>query len=245
VVNYVENHDNLTLFDVNALKLPKGTPPAERARVQVLALATVAFSQGIAYFHAGAEILRSKSLDRNSFNSGDAFNRLDWSLHHNGFGIGLPPAEDNAASWEVMRTALADPSVSPSPALIGWTRDAFLDLLRIRASSPLLRLADAAEIRRRLHFAPDGPEADGTVVGAWIDGDGMRGAGARRLAYFINAGTAPATVRVPALAGDVFVLHPVHRGGEAADPRPREARYDAADGSFRVPARTAVVFVAP
>ncbi len=245
VVNYVENHDNLTLFDANALKLPAGTPAAERARVQVLALATVAFSQGIAYFHAGAEILRSKSLDRNSFNSGDAFNRIDWSLAGNGFGTGLPPAEDNGSSWEVMRAVLADPSVPPSPAEIGWTRDAFLDLLRIRSASPLLRLADAAEVRRRLHFAPAGPEADGTVVGAWLDGEGLAGAGARRLAYFINAGATAATVRVPALAGLSFELHPVHTADEAADLRPRTARYDAADGAFRVPARTAVVFVAP
>ena len=35
-----------------------------------LALALVAFSQGIAFFHAGDEILRSKSLDRDSYNSG-------------------------------------------------------------------------------------------------------------------------------------------------------------------------------
>jgi hypothetical protein len=29
----------------------------------------VAFSQGIAYFHAGQEMLRSKSMDRNSYDS--------------------------------------------------------------------------------------------------------------------------------------------------------------------------------
>ena len=148
----------------------------------MLALATVAFAQGIAYFHAGGEILRSKSLDRNSFNSGDAFNRIDWTLRDNGFGLGLPPAEDNATSWDAMREVLADPSVRPAPADIAWTRDAFLDLLRIRAAEPLLRLADAAEVRARLHPAPAGAEADGRVVGA----------GPSRLAYFINAGTAPA-----------------------------------------------------
>lgn len=93
VVDYVENHDNPTLFDINALKLPLDTSSHDRARVQILALATVAFSQGVAYFHAGGELLRSKSLDRNSFNSGDAFNRLDWSGQSNQFGIGLPPSE--------------------------------------------------------------------------------------------------------------------------------------------------------
>ncbi len=91
VVNYVENHDNQTLFDNHVFKLPLGTPREDRARVQVLALATTTFSQGVAYFHAGVELLRSKSLDRNSYNSGDWFNRLDWRAQDNGFGGGLHP----------------------------------------------------------------------------------------------------------------------------------------------------------
>ena len=79
VVNYVENHDNPTLWDVDALKLPAGTSAEDRARVQLLGAAFIAFSQGIAYFHAGIDVLRSKSLDRNSFDSGDWFNRIDWT----------------------------------------------------------------------------------------------------------------------------------------------------------------------
>jgi hypothetical protein len=45
------------------------------------------------------------------------------------------------------------------------------------------------------------------------------------------------------LAGKTFVLHPVHRATGAADMRAREAVWEAAAGSFTVPARTAVVFV--
>jgi hypothetical protein len=41
-----------------------------RVRRCQLASALVAFSQGVAFFHAGDEILRSKSLDRDSYNSG-------------------------------------------------------------------------------------------------------------------------------------------------------------------------------
>ena len=52
VVNYVENHDNLTLFDNNAFRLPTGTSREDRARVQILAAAINSFSQGVAYFHA-------------------------------------------------------------------------------------------------------------------------------------------------------------------------------------------------
>jgi pullulanase/glycogen debranching enzyme len=55
VVNYVENHDNQTLFDINAFKLPHGTSTEDRARVQMLGAAINAFSQGVAYFHAGID----------------------------------------------------------------------------------------------------------------------------------------------------------------------------------------------
>jgi len=244
VVNYVENHDNLTLFDANALKLPAGTPAGERARVQVLALATVALSQGIAYFHAGGEILRSKSMDRNSYNSGDAFNRLDWTLADNHFGIGLPLESDNGGSWPVMRRVLADPSVKPGPDDIRWTRDVFLDLLRIRASTSLLRLRDAGEVRRRLRFAGTGPGQPGTVVAVHLDGEGLHDAGFRELAYVINAGLDEATVTVPQAAGKDFRLHPVQAADTAADARARDlAGFSREDGAFTVPARTVVVYV--
>jgi pullulanase len=42
----------------------------ERLRMHTLALSLVAFGQGVAFFHAGCDILRSKSLDRDSYNSG-------------------------------------------------------------------------------------------------------------------------------------------------------------------------------
>ena len=46
----------------------------KRIRRCWLASALVALSQGIAFFHAGDEILRSKSLDRDSYNSGARLN---------------------------------------------------------------------------------------------------------------------------------------------------------------------------
>lgn len=243
-VSYVENHDNLTLFDINAMKLPAATPVGERARVQILALATVALSQGIAYFHAGGELLRSKSLDRNSFDSGDAFNRLDWSLAGNGFGIGLPPADGNRTSWPVMRAVLADSRVSPTPDTIRWTRDAFLDLLRIRSSTTLLRLPSADAIRARLHLVPATADDDGAVVAAWLDGAGLPAARWQRLAYVLNADTKTRQVRMPELAGHVLQLHPVQASAMAADTRPRQqAAFDPALGQFTVPARSVVVYV--
>jgi pullulanase len=44
---------------------PTSASSAGRARVQMLGAALGAFSQGIVYFHAGQDILRSRSMDRN------------------------------------------------------------------------------------------------------------------------------------------------------------------------------------
>lgn len=246
VVNYVENHDNQTLFDTLALKLPRDTSREDRARVQVLGLALTAFSQGVAYFHAGAEILRSKSLDRNSYDSGDWFNRLDWTLQDNHFGTGLPPAPANAAHYELFRPVLADAAIKPEPAQIRWTRDAFLDLLRIRASSSLFRLKTAEEVQRRLRWHNTGPQQQPTLMAAELDGRGLEGAGFQRLIYFVNAGLGREQLQLDSARGLPYVLHPVHRGEQAADRRPVEAAgFDSAQGRFSIPPRSALVFVLP
>jgi pullulanase/glycogen debranching enzyme len=244
VVNYVENHDNQTLYDLNAFKLPLGTSTAERARVQVLAAALNAFSQGIAYFHAGQELLRSKSMDRNSFNSGDWFNRIDWLGHENTFGSGLPPAADNQASWTLMQQRLANPSLRPTPADMQWTRAAFEDLLRIRASSTLFRLPTTDDVQRRLRFLNTGPQQVPTVIAGHLQGDGYPGAGFAEVLYLVNVDKRPHELQLSTERDKAYVLHPVHRSPEAADRRASEqARYESATGRFVVPPRTAVVFV--
>jgi pullulanase-type alpha-1,6-glucosidase len=244
VVNYVENHDNETLYDINAWKLPLDTTASERARVQLLAAALNAFSQGITYFHAGIELLRSKSMDRNSYDSGDWFNRIDWTGRDNYFGTGLPPAWDNEASWDLIRPRLADSRLRPSPDDIAWTRAAFEDLLRIRSSSTLFRLRTAADVESRLTFLNTGPEQVPTVIAGHLDGAGHPGAAFRELLYLVNVDTQARAFRFESERGKDYLLHPVHRSADATDRRAAElARFDAADGTFTVPARTAVVFV--
>ena len=243
VVNYVENHDNLTLFDLNALRLPRGISREQRARSQLLGVAFTVLSQGVAYLHAGVEILRSKSLDRDSFDSGDWFNRLDWSYTVNGFGSGLPPAHRNQADWPVMRPVLADTSIAPTPGDIRWARDATLDLLRIRSSSTLFRLRTAADVRERLHFRNVGPSQDPVVIVGHLDGVGYRGARFREVLFFLNVSGEARTLVVPEEAGKRWVLHPVQRAADAADRLARAARVEVASGRFTIPARTVVVFV--
>lgn len=243
VVNYVENHDNQTMYDVNAFRLPLETTSAERARVQMLGAAINAFSQGVAYYHAGFDILRSKSLDRNSFESGDWFNRLDWSYQDNYYGVGLPPEADNGKDYALMKPLLANAAIKPAPADIAFARDAFRDLLKIRASSTLFRMRTAADIRQRLHFLNTGSAQVPTVVAARLDGAGYAGAGFKTVTYLINVDKAEQSIVADGEKGKQYRLHPVHTAAGAADQRARAAHYDSATGRFTVPARTAVVFV--
>ena len=246
VVNYVENHDNPTLFDIGVMKLPLDTPAGERARMQLLGAALVAYAQGVAYYHAGIDVLRSKSLDRNSYDSGDAFNRLDWTYRDNGFAHGLPPGNDNGKDWPLLAPLLRAPGIKPSPDDIAFVRDAFRDLLRIRASTPLFRLDDAAEVQRRLRFENTGPGQNPALIVGHLDGAGMADAGFAEVMYLLNASPKQTHIDLPAQRDKRWRLHPVQASGQAADNRVRDgAAYAPRLGRFIVPGRSAVVFVIP
>jgi pullulanase len=159
-INYVSAHDGYTLWDALEAKLPfhtKNRDPdtaslAERVDRNTLALGIVALSQGIPFFDEGTELLRSKSGDQNSYDSGDWFNSVNWTGNANNWGMGLPPQFSNPDDWPFWRPRLADPTISPGTKEIAASRQAFLDLLKVRKSSPLFRLHTGAEIQRRVHF---------------------------------------------------------------------------------------------
>ena len=143
-----------------------------------------------------------------------------------------------------MRPLLADPAARPSPADIAWTRGAFRDLLRIRASSTLFRLRSAAEVTERLSFLNTGPQQVPEVIVGHLLGRGYPGANFSEMLYLVDVDTKSQTLRFTGESGKGYVLHPVHRAAGATDRRAAEqASYDAASGRFTVPARTAVVFV--
>ena len=242
-VAYVENHDNHTLFDANVLKMPPAASALERVQAQTVASAAVLFSQGVAYVHAGQELLRSKSLDRNSYDSGDWFNRLDFTLRDNGFAAGLPPAGDNGRDFEALKPLLRLAHAKPTPAQIRQARQAFLDLLTIRAGSSLWRLPSSAEVQRRLRFHNTGPDQDPALLIAELDGAGWPGAGARRLLLALNGAATPRSLALPALTGAAWRLHPLLSRAGAGDPRLRRQARLTRDGRLALPARSAAVFV--
>ena len=82
-VNYVEAHDNLTLWDKLAYTNPTDSIEA-RKQMDKMAAAMVFLSQGIPFIQAGQEFLRSKPLpggayDHNSYHSPDIVNSLKWN----------------------------------------------------------------------------------------------------------------------------------------------------------------------
>jgi len=238
-INYVDAHDNETLFDALTYKLPVSTSMADRVRMNTVSLATVALGQGPMFWHAGADLLRSKSFDANSFNSGDWFNRIDWTGRTSTFGSGLPPAASNSAKYPYMAPLLANPALKPGPSAISAASKASLELLRLRYSSPLFRLGSAALIRQKVSFLTSGPsQAPGVVAMQIDDRIGYRvDSRLQRMVVVFNTSTAAATVAVPGAAG--LRLSPVQASG--ADPVVK--RSTVAAGSVTVPARTVAVFV--
>ena len=215
VISYVDAHDNETLWDSLTLKLPTTTAMADRVRMNTLSLATTALAQTPSFWHAGADLLRSKSLDRNSYDSGDWFNRLDWTGADNGFGHGLPPAPDNAATWDVQRPLLADPALKPTAADVATATAAAQDLLRLRFSTPLFRLGSASLVNRKVTFPASGTALahPGVVVlriddtvGPDVDPD-LKG-----LVVVLNGSASPVSQVVPGLTGADLRLSPVQAG---------------------------------
>jgi pullulanase len=241
-VNYVDAHDNEILYDAMAFKLPASLGPLDRARMQVLALALVVLSQGVGFVALGSERLRSKSLDRNSFDSGDWFNAIRWdAAQGNGFGLGLPPARENEARWPLARPLLADPALVPPATVIDMAAERYRELLRIRRSSPVFGLPTADEVARRLSFPLGGPGESPGVIVMCLDAAGLDPRWVRVVVVFNATGSA-ATQSVPALAGVDLRLHPVLAA--SADPVLRTASAEPATGTLTVPARSVAVYVA-
>ncbi|MGW7359768.1 pullulanase-type alpha-1,6-glucosidase [Streptomyces sp. NPDC054802] len=228
---YSDAHDNESLYDALAFKLPAATSPPDRARMQVLSMAVSALSQGPALSQAGSDLLRSKSLDRNSYDSGDWFNAIHWDCRDgNGFGRGLPPEADNKPKWGFAKPLLTAPTLTVGCAEINGTSAAYRDLLRIRTGEPAFGLSTAEQVQSALSFPLSGKDETPGVITMRLDD----------LVVVFNATPERQTQRIEALAGQGYALHPVQRAG--ADEVVKSSEYERSSGSFTVPARTVAVF---
>jgi pullulanase/glycogen debranching enzyme len=217
----------------------------DRVRMNTLSLATTALAQTPSFWHAGADLLRSKSLGRDSYDSGDWFNRLDWTGTDNGFGHGLPSEAQNSAKWPYMVPLLANPALKPSAGDVRRADLMAQDLLRLRFSTKLFRLGSAEAINAKVSFPVSGTAQShaGVIVmriddtvGADVD-PALRG-----VVVVFNATPDAVRQQVPGLTGSL-ALSPVQAGG--ADPVVKASAWDPATSTFSVPPRTVAVFVQP
>jgi pullulanase-type alpha-1,6-glucosidase len=241
---YVSAHDNETLFDTIQMKAPPTATIADRVRMQNLANSVVMFSQGVAFFHAGDDILRSKSGDKNSYNSGDWFNRLDFTYQTNNWGVGLPPVGDNKDNWSILQPLLANPDLKPTQANIEDALANFEELLEIRKSSPLFHLPTAQDITDRLTFQNVGPDQiPGLIVMTLADGGSLADLDPNydKIVVLFNSSSQTVTFTDDSLKGVNLELHPVY--ADSHDPVVKTSTFDSAAGTFSIPGRTTAVFV--
>jgi len=237
-INYIDKHDNQTLWDYGAYKHPTGTSIADRVRAQNVGQAVILLGQGVPFMQAGSDILRSKSGDRDSYDSGDWFNELDWTLSGTKWAQGLPVADKNSGEWPILLNKYLDLTTYPGPAQLQRAFDHVREMLRIRKSSPLFRLQNEAEVELRVKFYNTGPSQIPGVIAMGIDGctesDFVPTDGA--LMVIFNASDDPRTLNL--FGTEAWTLHPVLAG--STDPVVKTAKHDA--NGFFVPARTTAVF---
>lgn len=123
-INYISCHDNLTFWDKLAISNADDSEEA-RTKMNKLGSAIVLTSQGVAFFQAGEEMLRSKpseksdtGFDENSYTSPDSTNSIKW---------------DNKAN-------VAD------------TYEYYKGLIEFRKAHGALRMAATADIQNNLTF---------------------------------------------------------------------------------------------
>lgn len=79
VINYVECHDNATLWDKLSACCNDESEELREKRQKLITAVTL-LSQGIPFIHAGQEFLRTKNGEHNSYILPDSINKLDWKL---------------------------------------------------------------------------------------------------------------------------------------------------------------------
>uniref|UniRef100_UPI000688512C alpha-amylase n=1 Tax=Psychromonas ossibalaenae TaxID=444922 RepID=UPI000688512C len=240
-VNYVSKHDNQTLWDIIQYKAQADISSADRARMQILGLAPVMLGQGVPFLHMGTELLRSKSMERDSYDSGDWYNRVDFSKQSNNWNVGLPRTDKDGNNWDTIKGIIANPNTVASAADINWTNERFKEMMTIRSQSGLLHLGTTQEIKDRVSFHNAGPSGKQNTIVMTIDdgvsvGDDLDPA-YQAMAIAINASIWEQRVSIP--GADDFELHPVLAAGN--DPRLTAARVE--NGELLIPGLSAVVFV--
>ncbi|WP_299013425.1 pullulanase-type alpha-1,6-glucosidase [uncultured Photobacterium sp.] len=242
-VNYISKHDNQTLWDINQYKIDKKASLDERIRTQNVANSTVLLAQGVPFFQLGVSLLRSKSMQRDSYNSGDWFNKVDFDLDNqdltNNWNVGLPRWDKDGTNYPYIKLAI-DNVQKPHREDLLFADQQFKELLKVRTTSKLFRLDTADQINQRVDFHNTGKEqVPGVIVMSIDDGIGLEDLDPNydAVVAVLNATVNSQTMTV-AGASD-FKLHEMQANG--VDDVVQGSSF--AEEKFTVPALTTAVFV--
>ena len=85
-INYVECHDNATLFD-KLMMCCTDESEEEIVKRVMLINAIIMFSQGVPFIHCGQEFCRTKRYYHNTYNLSDKINHVNYTCKNNHMGI--------------------------------------------------------------------------------------------------------------------------------------------------------------
>jgi len=246
IINYVSKHDGATLWDQLQYGLATGFTLAQRVRAQNIAATMPLLSQGVPFLQAAGDLIRSKSMDSNSYDAGDWFNRVDFTKLSNNWNVGLPLAQDNGNSWPTINTIIANSETSVQPSDISFAGSVFQEILSIRDSSPLFKLATAQDVYDRVGFHNTGSsQTKGLIVMSLDDGTGLTDLDPNvdAIVVVINGTTFEQSITVATATG--FGLHAVQQASIDSTVQTASFSVGTSDGTFTVPALTTAVFVKP
>lgn len=245
VINYISKHDNETLWDQLQFSLPIGTSNDERVRIQNMSHAIVLLSQGIPFMQLGSDFLRSKSLDGNTYDAGDWYNFVDFSMDSNNYNVGLP-LEKRGRDDETLQGFAANFLSTVDMSQMMFASNVFNEYLSIRHASPLFKLTTADDIIDRVGFHNIGKNQTQNLIVMSID-DGTElddlDANVDALVVVVNGSDSEQSHTVNTAVG--FELHNTLANSVDSTVTGASFSDDGTDGTFTVPARTVAVFVKP
>ena len=167
-INYISCHDNNTLYDHISMAQPKATVE-EKVAMNKVGVAFYMAAQGVPFFQAGEEFLRSKpdgkasgGYNENSYNAPDSVNSIKWD-----------------ELWDVNSLDLLD---------------YYKGMIAFRKAHPVLRLTSNAEVNTRVQVMKD---LDANVLGYTIKGTGVEGETAENIVALYNATNKATEVTLP------------------------------------------------
>lgn len=240
-INYVSKHDNQTLWDNNQYRNDYDLSTEDRVRLQTLSLSYPLLAQGIPFLHMGSEFLRSKSFLRDSYDFSHWFNKVDFSGQTNNYNVGLPPANTDKANWQLVQKVLVknDERDLVQPEHIEFSKQRFIDLIKIRMGSPLFRLTNANAINQQVSFLNTGPEQQKGLIVMSIKDSATQPMDENYQQIIVLFNSSAETKTFAYDQAQQFELHPVQAESQDAIVKKSHAK----DKSFIVSKLSAAVFV--